>query len=55
MRREVLTEEEVKIILNTFNAPSFMLANIKAGGSFIQANYDLEVKMEGNEYVAIIG
>lgn len=54
MRREVLTEEEVKIILGSFKAPSFMMANINAGGSFIQANYGLEVKKEGNEYVALI-
>lgn len=54
MRREILTEEEVKIILNEFKAPSFMLANIKMGGSFIQTNYGLEIKKENNEYIAII-
>ena len=54
MRKEILTEEEVKKILNSFKAPFFMLANIKAGGRYVQANYNLEIKMEDGKYVAII-
>lgn len=55
MRKVKLTKQEVEIILNSFKAPEWMMANIEAGGSFIQANYDLEVKIDNGEYVAIIG
>ena len=54
MRKEVLTEEQVKAVLNSLRAPSFMLANIKAGGKFVQANYNLEIKMEDGKYIAIV-
>lgn len=53
-RTEKLTLEEVKIILDTFKTPSWMLANIDAGGEFIAANFGMTVKKVNGEYVAII-
>lgn len=53
-RTEKLTLEEVNIILKAFQAPSWMLANIDAGGEFIAACYGMTVKKENGEYVAII-
>ncbi len=54
IERQNLTEEEVKIILGAFHAPNDMLANVRAGGEFIQANYGLTVKCENNQFYALI-
>lgn len=53
-RTEKLTLEEVKIILDAFKAPTWMLANINAGGEYIVANFGMTVKKDNGEYVAII-
>ena len=53
-RIEKLTAEELDILLNAFHAPSFMKANIKAGGEWIIANFNMTIKMLDGEFVAII-
>ena len=54
MRTEKLSLEDVKIILDSFKAPKFMLANIEAGGSFVQANYGLTVRKVNGQFIAEI-
>lgn len=53
-RIEKLTLEQVNIILDAFQAPDWMLANIDIGGEFIAAFYGMTVKKVNGEYVAII-
>ena len=53
-RIEKLTKEEVEIIFDAFQAPSWMMANIDIGGSYTMANYGLTIKKENGEYIALI-
>ena len=54
IERQNLTEEEAKMIFDAFHAPYFMLANVRAGVEFVQANYGLTVKYENNQFYALI-
>lgn len=50
-----LTDHEASKLLQAFGAPSFMLANIKAGGMYAQANYDIEMTYENGSVVLTKG
>ena len=53
-RIQKITKEEVEIIFDAFQAPSWMMANIDIGGSYTMANYGLTIKKENGEYIALI-
>ena len=51
-RIEKLTSEELDIVLKAFRAPSFLKANINAGGSYTVCN--MTITKENGEYIATI-
>ena len=50
-----LTDHEASKLLEYFGAPFFMLANIKAGGDYTQANYDIKMTYENGSVVLTKG
>ena len=54
MRIEKLSLEEVKIILDSFKAPKFMLANLEIGGTFNLPFEGLTIRKVNGQFIAEI-